>query len=562
LTASNASSRRHDLDALRGLTMLLGIAAHAALAYGDIPWSVQDSSRHPAYGIFYLASRGFRMQLFFLLSGYFTAMLWKRRGLPCLISHRARRILLPLSLSCLTVLPLLVLTLDFADKSGTTGAGGAEGSGTDIWSAAAVGNLEALKRQLDAGAELDREEHASGMTPLAWAIIGDRPGATRFLIEAGADPNARFRNGNSALHIAAFFGRDECAALLLSAGADARAKNVRGRTPADELEHGRPMTEHIASLADTSIDFRKVVTGRERIATLLEAEGVPPINLKLAPTGSGDDRSFLRRARDLSRFPFFYHLWFLWFLCFLVAGFALVVLLRLPAPPRFLVCSGARWLWIIPLTMLAQAAMRVGGTQPGFGPDLSTGLVPIPHVLLYDAIFFGFGALYYGAGDVDGMSVRNWWAHLPLAIFVVLPLGLAFSLHSDWTQELVGETAERWIANLLEVLYAWLMIFGLLGLFRRFLSGDRPRLRYLSDASYWLYLIHLPLIIVAQVLVSDWPLPAFVKFTLVLGVVTGLSLVAYRYGVRYTIIGRLLNGPRERPGNGEPALGGTGYGAD
>ena len=62
--------------------------------------------------------------------------------------------------------------------------------------------------------------------------------------------------------------------------------------------------------------------------------------------------------------------------------------MRLPA---WLVLSPARYLWLVPLTMVPQAFMGAGGASPIFGPDTSAGLLPIPHVLAYYAIFFGFG---------------------------------------------------------------------------------------------------------------------------------------------------------------------------
>ena len=47
------------------------------------------------------------MQVFFLLSGFFTAMLWRRHGLRALITHRFKRVFLPLMLGLFTVVPLL-----------------------------------------------------------------------------------------------------------------------------------------------------------------------------------------------------------------------------------------------------------------------------------------------------------------------------------------------------------------------------------------------------------------------------------------------------------------------
>ena len=79
------AARRDDLDLVRSLAMLLGIALHAALAY--IPggaWMVSDEQVAPL-GMLVIGVHGFRMQLFFLLSGFFAAMLWQRRGLMGLV---------------------------------------------------------------------------------------------------------------------------------------------------------------------------------------------------------------------------------------------------------------------------------------------------------------------------------------------------------------------------------------------------------------------------------------------------------------------------------------------
>ncbi len=91
------------------------------------------------------------------------------------------------------------------------------------------------------------------------------------------------------------------------------------------------------------------------------------------------------------------------------------------------------------------------------------------------------------------------------------------------------------------------MTFGLMGMFRSLMSGESKAMRYISDSSYWLYLVHLPLIIVAQAIVRNWQMPAVVKFTLVCVVTSGLLLASYQLFVRYTPIGTLLNGPRFRP---------------
>jgi len=89
------SGRRDDLDALRGFAMLLGIVLHASLAYFPFPWSVQDSQQSKVFSLVYAVIHGFRMPLFFLLSGFFTMLVLERRGprivRPMALPNHARR---------------------------------------------------------------------------------------------------------------------------------------------------------------------------------------------------------------------------------------------------------------------------------------------------------------------------------------------------------------------------------------------------------------------------------------------------------------------------------------
>ncbi len=104
-TLHTTIARRADLDAVRAFAMLLGIALHAALSFATLPWIVQDSRQNDAFGVFVAAVHGFRMPLFFLVSGFFTAMLWRRRGLHALLRQRIFRIVFPLVLGLFTIIP-------------------------------------------------------------------------------------------------------------------------------------------------------------------------------------------------------------------------------------------------------------------------------------------------------------------------------------------------------------------------------------------------------------------------------------------------------------------------
>jgi peptidoglycan/LPS O-acetylase OafA/YrhL len=66
----------------------------------------------------------------------------------------------------------------------------------------------------------------------------------------------------------------------------------------------------------------------------------------------------------------------------------------------------------------------------------------------------------------------------------------------------------------------------------------------LVDASYRIYLVHLPLVIALQITVAHLPLPWPVKFPLLVAVALGVLLLSYHYLVRSSWIGLLLNGHR------------------
>lgn len=550
--------RRHDLDALRAVAMLLGIVLHAALSFIPGLWMVKDSHQHEGFGIFVAAVHGFRMPLFFLLSGFFTAMLWRKRGLKALLGHRFKRIFLPLILGMITVVPAVIMVSGWAvgtgiasaleknKKDGWINAEAGARKDMDIWTAARTGDEEAITRLAAAGTDLDAGDPFFGSVPISVAAVYGQLGATKALIDAGANVNARNKDGGTALHGAAFLGHADILELLLGAGADFGQKNKRGETAMNSLAAPWELTKFVARLLKIKIDKDAVISGRKECAKLLVAQGA---KVAEAPTGSSKKSASKGLVFLLFLIPIFHHLWFLWFLCWLVAGFAIYALLMgglaWKSAPGWLVVSPLRFLWLIPLTMIPQWFM--GRMSPSFGPDTSVGLIPMPHVLLYYAIFFGFGALYFDSDDDKGRLGKWWYFSLPIALLVLFPIGLELT-HGGLgiLGKFVDEESRRPLAVAVQVLYAWMMSFAFIGMFRSLLGRESKTTRYLSDSAYWLYLAHLPLIIGAQAIVRDWPLPAFVKCSIICLGVTGLLLVVYQYLVRYRWLGRLLNGARTR----------------
>ena len=112
-----------------------------------------------------LAVHGFRMPLFFLLSGLFTA-LWRRRGLRALLGHRLRRIVVPFVLALLLIVPTIDWVAERAVDEQVVDSG-------DLAAAAYLGYEGAVGTMLDAGVDV-HAPGADGFPPLYLAaVIGD-----------------------------------------------------------------------------------------------------------------------------------------------------------------------------------------------------------------------------------------------------------------------------------------------------------------------------------------------------------------------------------------------------
>lgn len=89
-----------------------------------------------------------------------------------------------------------------------------------------------------------------------------------------------------------------------------------------------------------------------------------------------------------------------------------------------------------------------------------------------------------------------------------------------------------------------LLVAGFTGFFLRFFNERSHFWRYLSDAAYWLYLLHMGLVTSLQIIFLYIKFDPFTEFILTTGITLLLTLVSYHYWVRYTRIGVYLHGPR------------------
>lgn len=98
-----------------------------------------------------------------------------------------------------------------------------------IQRAAEEGDLAALEQMLRAEENVNTPM-LDGSTALHWAALRDQAEVVSFLLERGADVEARNRNGVYPLYLAALNGSAKVTSLLLEAGADPNAELPNGET--------------------------------------------------------------------------------------------------------------------------------------------------------------------------------------------------------------------------------------------------------------------------------------------------------------------------------------------
>ena len=259
------------------------------------------------------------------------------------------------------------------------------------------------------------------------------------------------------------------------------------------------------------------------------SDHVPPITL--APPGERFDTL---------------HLWFLYLLIWftLLTVPAMVCIRRMGSRRRSYVQRMFESLALMPcgacLLALPLAALgsvyESGIVTPGgsFMPPLAE--------WLHNGAFFIFGTLLFvGSERLLPHFERNCWRYGVQ--------GLAFFAAAMWLGWMSGRGRIPYASTFMAMTYncaSWCLSFALIGGFRRYLFERHAWLEYVAKSSYWVYLVHMPVCLTIGLWLFDVPLPAVAKMSINVLLTTAICMATYELLVRGTMIGRLLNGPRQR----------------
>ncbi len=229
-----------------------------------------------------------------------------------------------------------------------------------------------------------------------------------------------------------------------------------------------------------------------------------------------------------------YHLWFLYylilttFIAFLLAD----LFKRLPALSLMI---SASFEWILKRRLLNSLLFCIfifillvwmwelwAPTPLDFVVDFK--------VLTFYLFFYLFGWLLFKSKELLNSFMKNDWLFTILGFLIYTGKFIARDYIDDVPY------------GAMNTIVAWFFVFGITGLFLRYASNHSERMRYISDSSYWVYLIHLPLTLFIPGIIAGWPIPVSLKFLIVMALTTVICFSTYHYMVRGTIIGKFLNG--------------------
>jgi peptidoglycan/LPS O-acetylase OafA/YrhL len=180
-----------------------------------------------------------------------------------------------------------------------------------------------------------------------------------------------------------------------------------------------------------------------------------------------------------------------------------------------------------------------GGWEAAYQPDT---MVPDVWLSLYYLCFLAAGWLI---STEDG-----WRTSLERAPGTKLLVGGALMIagYSTWRDHAPNLPSDLTFARLFVVFAgvaaAWLVISGLWGLSARLFAHPGKRMKQFSDSSYWMYIVHLPILVFIESELARTSLPLLLRWGLAISITALSCVVSYHLLVKDRALGRLLG---ERP---------------
>jgi glucans biosynthesis protein C len=159
-------------------------------------------------------------------------------------------------------------------------------------------------------------------------------------------------------------------------------------------------------------------------------------------------------------------------------------------------------------------------------------------------MFFGVGILIHNSERLQSYMYAN---AQKIIIMGIVGFVLAVSIQPLYNYNyLTGYNYIRILAILFYAIGSWALTLGIWSYFFRWQNNYNSKISYLSDASYWIYLINILITMTLHLLLKNLDISIYLKFLITFVGAFLLSLATYEYMVRYTSIGAFLSKSRKR----------------
>ena len=523
------SVRYHGLDALRAWAMSMGIVLHAAwiMIPRDSTAPASDASGNDFFTWLCLAIHTFRMQLFFVLAGFFACLLLQKRGIWSFVHNRLCRVCLPLGLFWVVLCPIVIWQYNAARLQT-----GAVQSTSSPWE---------LTRQylLNITPETTLLAHLWFLYYLSWAyllVVGGYTVVSR--LDSLGEIRQYFTQGFGRVfgsHWGVLLLAGICAPLLWCMsgvhGIEIGTRSLYLKWPGlisyclyfvagwllfrnvDKLDfflRGWRWQLALGLLLTMPYYYWSEEADRSEYVTLNYPQlGVNHLRFdhELHQFAYPELRTALMTAESDS-----------------VAG---MLWQALPEPNRTFVANSA-----------SPTERQVGGL-----------LATINQKVLGDAAF----AANFDLASLPLTEKARTVTNVPIEERTGAQTKLLNReiIEAGFPGIILGDASRKPYYHVIRAGYAfyyslttWLLIYGCLGFAQTFCAGKSRFWRYFSDSSYWMYLAHLPIQFQILLWLGDKPWAGSTKFLVYVFGTIAVLVPSYHFLVRPTWIGWLLNGRR------------------
>ncbi len=171
-------------------------------------------------------------------------------------------------------------------------------------------------------------------------------------------------------------------------------------------------------------------------------------------------------------------------------------------------------------------------------PDQS--LRPVASSLFIYCYLFVLGWILHRQRELLEAIRGNRMTHLLIGVVAVVVSLTLSGVESDFVTVAAGLDGYLYAASYGVAVLALTLAF--IGYGMELFRNENTRIRYLADASYWMYVMHLPIVMLLQAWMMDMSLHWSIKFALINLLTFGFLLISYHWLVRDRWLGRLLSG--------------------